>query len=162
MYPLKTLLICAHPIITFLKVWNNCPWTGFVSNHLRSRTILYNDISIFYLIAMCFEFQVHESRPLFSIQISDSLSLANTFHLILYPCPSMNKFLKIVRSNASLVPTNLHSVELLVFIFCLLDLVSITSVPIVMTDPMWPRMSVSCTACAESTIVSILCKSPFL
>jgi len=100
LHDLNRSLMCCHPIIVFLNSLNNDPWTGFekksagicdVGQYCTSMfPFLILSVTQKYFTAICFEFQVHESRPLFNSLISDSLSLQSTFLFNLHPCPSKN------------------------------------------------------------------------
>jgi hypothetical protein len=81
--------------------------------------------------------------PFVSSSMALIFSRFSIHSLILYPCPSRKYCIRIIWYIASYAPTSSDSVELLVLIFCFLDIPIIDPLPNDIVAPVWP-LHLSC------------------
>ena len=143
----------------FRNILNFEPWRGLVKKSPIMSSVGQYLIMIFprltqsetknYLMFMCRVRFPLDARPLFSISIELWLSWCRIDGLRGYPCSWWKYRVHRTVGILSCTPTTSASVELVVFIFCLLDAPFIILRPNVMYDPVWLSIS-SCTANAAS------------
>lgn len=93
-----------------------------------------------YHTSICLVPLLLDALPLHSCNHCTFVILVNNISLILYPWPFRKQWVHRINHIKLSAPTSLHSVELWVFTFCLVDPTMGASILNVMTPPVWPLM----------------------
>jgi hypothetical protein len=148
------------PCISALNFLNRLPCRGFVKwsasispvgqCHIEMSLFATQSLMNNYRTLMCFVRLLLDCFPFFSSNMVLRLSWARMLSSIPKPCALIKYGVHITCGMASSAPTNSHSVELLVLIFCFFDIPMIEPFPNDIVAPVCPRQS-SCVAKDAST-----------